>query len=331
MSAGRRPEHKNRGSSNLQLILCFAVFTLMLLALTIFTLGDNSSTATIIYTPLICVVFAFLMREPDSAAWLRSLELSFFPFRFKIERDEKSPHEMVHVTPKAERPATTPKTSSLHDRGNAEFFKGNYPKAARLFHNAFRADPSYWPARVNESLALEKAKRYDDALSVLQSIKAKCKEKKFLTQAHINSGDCLVCKSIDCPDPREAGGLRQAAYESYRKAHTLEPDSIVPLFHLWFGALMVGRRAASRKLARRIATHARRRELTPEAVEYFEKYSKLTGIPVVEELVMNRKRVFAAVVLTAALVVAALSLVGYNADASLGTALAKSGILNGIA
>lgn len=175
------------------------------------------------------------------------------------------------------------------------------------------------------------AKRYDEALAVLQSIKETCKEKKFLTQAHINSGDCLVCKSIDCPDPLEASGLRQAAYESYRKAHTLEPDSIVPLFHLWFGALMVGRRAASRKLARRIATHARRHELTPEAVEYFEKYSKLTGIPVVEELVMNQKRLFAAVVLTVALVVAAFSLVGYNADASLGTTLAKSGILNGIA
>lgn len=331
MSTRRQPEHKNRGASNLQPALCFVVFILMLIALTIAVLNDNASTAMTIYLSLVCIVFALLIRAPDSAAWLRSLELSLFPFRFKLERDEKHPNEMVQVTPKEWRPLTIPEATSLHDRGNEEFFDGEYLKAAQSFSDASQADPNYWPARVNESLALVMAQKYDLALTVLQLIKETCKENKFLTQAYLNSGDCYIFMSMSCPDPRESSDLRQAAYWSYRKAHTLEPGSILPLFYLWFGAMVTGRYAESRKLSRRIATHTRRLELSPEYIEYFEKYSGLTGIPVVEELVMNRKKLLTAVVLTAALVIVVLYIVAGYADANIGTALAKGGVLNGIA
>ncbi|MET0650171.1 MAG: tetratricopeptide repeat protein [Pyrinomonadaceae bacterium] len=325
----RRPGPQPQAASNLQLFLCFAVFILMLITLVIFVRSVNSSTVSIISMSLICVVFAILIREPVSAAWLKKLELSFLGIRFTLERGEKQPHEMVHVTPRKGRPATTREANDLHDRGNAEFFKGNYLKAGRLFGKAFGKDSNYWPARVNQALALEKAGRYDESLSVLQSIKETCAENKYLAQAYINAGDCLIHKSAGCADAEESRTLREAAYESYRKAHAVEPASALALYHLWFGALATERHTEARKLARMIETHAQRCDLTTESLDYFERYSKQTGSPVAEELVMNRKKLLAAAVLAVVFFVAAIVLAGGYGDALSVDALAKCGILNG--
>jgi tetratricopeptide (TPR) repeat protein len=318
--------------SKLQLILCFSVFILMLIILLIFANSANRSIIpiAIVFIPLVCLVFAFLMREPASAGWLKTLEISLRGFSLKLERNEQHPHEIVQFTPKGARPPTTKEAASLHDQGNEEYHKGNFIKAAGLYKKAFETDPTYWPVRINQAMSLKEAGKYDSALSILRSVKETCKENTYIVQAYINTGDCFVYKSLNCSDLKTAFRWRRAAYDNYQVAYVKEPASIIPVYHLWFGALVAEERAEALKLARIIEMHDGYYELTSEARNYFEKHYKEASDVNMEELIMNwRKLVIAVMVAFVALNLSILLFAGAHGGSLFEIMLDISGVMNG--
>ena len=236
----------------------------------------------------------------------------------------------MQVTPREERPPTTKEATCLHDQGNEEFHKGNFTKAARLYKEAFEKDPTYWPARINYAKAMEKSGKIDHALSVLQSIKETCEENRYIVVTYINMGDCWVYKSVNCSDRKQAFKYRRAAYDNYQAAHVRDRASILPLYHLWFGALVAEERAEAMKLAREIKTHDGYYELTSEARKYFEKCYKETSDVNMEELIVSwRKLVIAVMVAFVALNSLILLFAGDHSDSLFGVVIATGGVLIG--
>src|SRR2546421_9729879 len=98
-----------------------------------------------------------------------------------------------------------------------------------------------------------------------QSVKENAGDSKYVAQAYINTGDCLMYKSVDCSNPEMIRSLKEAAYENYRMAYVKDQGSIVSAYYLWFGALITKRQAEASNLAQVIATHDHRCELTSDA------------------------------------------------------------------
>ncbi len=90
----------------------------------------------------------------------------------------------------------------LNDRGEALYLEGRYEEAASLFHRAYELDPN--PTLLyNEALALEKAKRYREALSTLQAYLEKDPDvaDRPAIEARIGTLKALVDKLDEKPPP----------------------------------------------------------------------------------------------------------------------------------
>lgn len=280
--------NEERKMSKLQLKLCFSIFVLMLLVITGIAYIVSNSFATITVISIVCVLFAFLIKEPASTGLLKKIKINLLKetFRLELERGEK-PHEMTTIIPESERPLTSNKTNKLFDKGRDEFNKGNYKLALEIYNQVDHKDNAYWAAKINEMLSLVRLKEYDLALSLYETITKDCDDKKFLAQANINKGDCLMSKSVSFSN----SVFEKEACNSYQKAYQIDPNPIESIYHYWSAEMLRENQTNARLLSHLIIKHNDFQRLTKGQIEYFEKYGETEKFELTtEEKIMDWKK-----------------------------------------
>lgn len=300
-------DNEERKLSKLQFQLLL-VFFLMLCAIVGIGCYSAAPIPIIIAIVFACIVFAFLIKEPTSTAWLRDLEIVILKvFQLKINRQEKQLHEMpAHIISRNDRPDTSVETNGLLDKGRAEYERKEYESAAKIYAKIDKSDPAYWLSRSNVLLCLVKGKLYERALLEADYIEKNCKDKKYLAQALINISEYLMYMSIIRPE------LEKQAFDNYLKAFEYDPGAIITLYYCWIARTAIEEDAQI--IAYMVERHEDYKTLPAEFIQHFTENKATEKVSVKKEFVMNWKKI----ILTCALMVL-LSVV----------ASAEGGVLNG--
>jgi tetratricopeptide (TPR) repeat protein len=243
--------------------------------------------------------------------------------------DSPHPYDICQVVSKSERPITTDEATELHDQGNEQFRQGQFLPATESYHRAFVADPKNWAVRINEAVSFAKAKKYDRAAAILKSVRETCTDPKFIAQAYINEGDCIINEAQAHGERALADQVKRKAYELYGSAYAMDCSSIIPLYHYWFGALLIGETGERVSLARKIESHPEYNRLTLESREYFEEIQHSPSLNL-ETLIMRWKTLIIVAVVILVVLDASIQLWDISqSDGLFKNVIASSGVING--
>jgi tetratricopeptide (TPR) repeat protein len=171
--------------------------------------------------------------------------------------------------------------------GENEFRKGNFELALAIYKRVAFDDIKYWEIRVNEMLCEIRLKNYDSALFIFDDIDKNCSDYKYVAQAHINKGDCLIGKSVIESNNR----LEKMAYSSYHEAYKIDSKSIESVFHFWFAENARDNYRNAEVLGFIIKNHKDYNLLSQEQVKYFIEHSESKKIKFFKEkFVMSWKK-----------------------------------------